>query len=81
VTREVGKCTGCNAPIFWAVTSAGKRIPVDVTPVRGGNIRIFESPTTGVATALYQPKPAPEEESYVSHFATCPEAASFRRRR
>jgi hypothetical protein len=26
---EAGTCRGCNAPIYWVVTAAGKRAPLD----------------------------------------------------
>lgn len=32
------RCSSCNAEIWWAVTPAGKRMPVDVQPVEGGNV-------------------------------------------
>jgi ferredoxin len=41
-------CRGCDRTVFWIVTEAGRKMPVD--------------------------------PDGISHFATCPEAASFRRR-
>lgn len=36
--RADGNCSSCNAPIRWAITQAGKRMPLNPSPVQGGNV-------------------------------------------
>ena len=67
-------CSKCPAPIAWAFTANGKRMPLDAEPVAGGNIEIKD----GVAQYV---KPEPGVRRYVSHFVTCPAAAQFRKAR
>ncbi len=35
------RCHACRAPIVWALTEAGRRMPVDVDPVDGGELELF----------------------------------------
>jgi hypothetical protein len=78
----VARCRACDALIIWAVTSAGKAIPVDVVPVANGNIVLYPaSPKDGKPKplALVTSKPATGDgHRYVAHFSTCPKAAEFR---
>ncbi|MFD3431133.1 hypothetical protein [Nocardia fluminea] len=71
------RCRSCSAPIAWRRTAEGKRIPLDPEPVAGGNLMI-----AGNGTALVVgPTASPAINSdirYVSHFATCPNADSWR---
>jgi hypothetical protein len=65
-------------PIRWVKTPAGKMMPLDEKPVLDGNLVVID----GVATA------GGDQESilygdgfrYVSHFATCAQAAQHRRK-
>lgn len=64
-------CKGCGAPIVWAVTSEGKRIPVDVRPPV---YAVTEEPDGSVRAV----RVAREGVKFgVSHFATCPKASDF----
>lgn len=38
---KAAHCRSCGAAVIWAETEKGKRIPVDPTPVEGGNIRFI----------------------------------------
>ncbi|PKV80871.1 hypothetical protein [Nocardia fluminea] len=70
-------CRSCSQPIAWYRTPAWKRIPLDLAPSRGGNIVI----DGGVAVALSADALADSDPSvprYLSHFATCPDAKSWR---
>jgi hypothetical protein len=81
----VSACRSCGAPIWWAFTGAGKRIPVDVEPTPDGNLFAVgdgigdgETPVVAVITSSRQP--FPDALRYTSHFATCPNASAHRRR-
>lgn len=77
-------CRSCGAPIRWAVTATGKRIPLDPEPVDGGNVLLHEPIDGGESIATVVGKaPAPslfgdDAPRYVSHFATCPNADQHR---
>lgn len=77
-------CRGCGARIRWAVTEAGKRIPLDPEPRPDGNVHVYD----GVAYVLdldglplHDHRAHGDHRLYVSHFATCPQAASFRKKK
>lgn len=57
-TLRQSVCRSCNAPIFWMVTKADKKMPLDIRSQR------------------LEPN---GERSYLSHFATCPQANQHRR--
>lgn len=67
----VGRCASCDAPVFFVRTTKGKTMPVEPTLATDGNIEIRD----GVAHVV-----APGQGAYVSHFASCPHAAAWRRR-
>ncbi len=68
IILDVSDCRSCGAPIFWAITPSGKRIPLDAEPVEQRGLFVFDN---GYA------KPPPVV--YQSHFATCPDADSWRK--
>lgn len=70
-------CRSCGASVRWAVTSANKKMPVDVAPVVDGNLVIErEGPTPEVRYLAADEET--EKDRYVSHFATCPQAKEWR---
>jgi hypothetical protein len=81
-------CGSCGAPIRWAVTVNGKRMPVDDQPVPDGNL-VLSDPTPGAyaPTAAHYVQPdqltlfGDEPPRFTSHFATCPNADQHRRTR
>ena len=81
--RKVDRCKACEAPIVWAVTKAGKRMPVDVTPTEDGNVLLFPMADRQVLAIVFSldEARAKSRERFKSHFATCVEAARFRRDR
>jgi hypothetical protein len=64
------KCRGCGADIVWTVTEAGKRMPIDPKPEK----RLVLMRRDGIENPI-----AMARDTYMSHFATCPKAADFRR--
>lgn len=79
------KCRSCGAAITWARTSAGRSMPIDAEPCADGNIVLSEpvdpdAPVIAmILTAEQVRQPSLGEPRYVSHFATCPNAARHRR--
>jgi hypothetical protein len=88
-------CASCKAPIVWAVTEHGKRMPVDAEPTITGNIVLSHRRAGEPPIALHQPMNALERLAaahdcsphdgplrlFTSHFATCPYADQHRRER
>lgn len=73
------RCDSCSAPIIWAFTERGKKIPLDPDPDPKGNMVLDNNADDGTVIAVY----AKEEDSrarYVSHFATCPDAGMWRKK-
>lgn len=82
----MAECGSCHAEIEWVVTESGARMPLDVASVEGGNLTFTGRTVNGGREVRYMKRqgreggllaePAP---TYVSHFATCPDAAQYRR--
>ena len=73
-------CAKCKKPILWARTKRGANLPLDPEPHAKGNILLVREINKATATVL--PKEAiakTSEPLYISHFATCPFAAAFRK--
>jgi hypothetical protein len=70
------RCRSCNAPIKWAYTIKGKRIPLDPNPSPEGNIELIN----GIAEVV-GPSDNPADIRHISHFATCPNANKHRRKK
>lgn len=75
------RCRSCNQPVIWALTTANqKRMPVDPTPVLGGNVVLTSGPTARVLTAEEtERRRALGSTAWTSHFTTCPQAKSWSR--
>lgn len=76
----MARCKSCGARITWLETAGGKKIPVDEDPDPGGNIVVI----SGTIARVYRDAKTAQEgwpgkPRYLSHFATCPQAASWRR--
>lgn len=74
-------CNSCHAPVIWAETRTGKRMPVDTRPHPDGNVRIVAHPSGVQMAEVLGPLEvaAAEQPLHRSHFATCPNAAQHRR--
>jgi hypothetical protein len=84
----VSACRSCRAEIWWAETLAGKRIPVDAEPAPDGNVVLLREghgeapPVVRVTSQAQADTLIPDVGTrYVSHYATCPQAAEWRKRR
>lgn len=62
------RCKGCGAPILWGVTAMGRPIPLDPPEKR---FTVLHEAEDGTLEVQYQ-------DTYQTHFATCPDADSFR---
>lgn len=71
------RCRSCGAPIFWVLTSNGKRMPIDAEPVEviaAGRYAVsWPSEPQTAPLAIHSPA------IHLTHFATCPNAAHHRR--
>lgn len=65
----MSKCRGCSAPIVWAETEQGKRMPLDATPLKRA-VRVPSDRGEMVVRI---------EDTWTPHWATCPVASSFKR--
>jgi hypothetical protein len=81
----MSECRSCRAPIIWAATEKGGRMPLDAGPYDGDDPRglfVFRHDGLGRVFAMAVPPDAfPGEPVYRSHFATCPHANQHRRKR
>lgn len=71
-------CRSCHAPIWWLVTEAGKRMPVNPTPDPSGNLAVKGCGFLGFRVLKADEDLAAGETRHVSHFATCPSADKHR---
>lgn len=72
---SAGTCRSCHARILWAWTSSGKRMPVDIEPVEGGNVLVVPSNGDKLEAHVFT---ADGRRAWTSHFATCPNAVLHR---
>lgn len=66
-----GRCASCQAPIVWAWTETGRRIPLDAATEKRFVVTL---------DARGEPQ-ARMRATYVAHFASCPNADQHRRPR
>lgn len=70
-------CRSCGAGIRWALTESGKRMPLDLKPVDGGNVQLVHHDGTTTARVVAA---KPGVRLYRSHFSSCPNANQHRRK-
>lgn len=66
------KCSSCGAEIVWCKTLAGKSSPMQADP--SGTWIIVDG-------VMHKRGPYDQAPFYVSHFALCPQARSWRKRK
>lgn len=74
---DIYDCRSCGAPMRWAVTTAGKRMPLDPQPSDRGNVHVDDDGTATVLGPLEVQ--AHDGPLYVPHFATCDDPDRFRK--
>lgn len=67
--RGTSKCRLCGKGIFWIRLSSGKLMPYDIEPL--------EDVTEGTMPQIFTDE---KGKMHVTHFATCPNADTHRRR-
>jgi len=79
---DIANCRTCQAPIIWATSSGGKRMPVDAEPVPDGNVELTLQPGAfvGPVAAVLTGPSLFEKPLRTAHFTTCPDAEQWRRR-
>lgn len=74
----MSRCRSCGAEIIWILTAAGKKMPCNPEPVtftRAGGPDTFVLASGKVERGRRGSGP---QTGFISHFATCPEAALHR---
>lgn len=77
-------CRSCRAPVVWAVAETGRRMPFDPDPRPDGEWRLAASPAGRLPRAVHVPearRAALAGELLAPHWASCPDADRWRRRR
>ncbi len=81
----IEECRSCRSQVFWAVTSKGASMPVDVSPVADGDMIIDGE--ARASSGVMRPRvlvlsggdvPLDDPPRFVSHFVTCPHATGWR---
>jgi hypothetical protein len=78
-------CAECLAPLVWATTERGQRMPVNANQDITGNLVLcYEVDALERPASAQLVVAAPVDyrgPRWLSHFATCPKASTFRRTR
>ena len=82
----MSRCRSCGAEIIWIKMQSGKAMPVDAKKVpywrKAGAAGKAVTPEGEVVSCDFTGDPGTDPEmGYISHFSTCPNAASHRRKR
>lgn len=80
---KVSRCRSCHARIFWAVTMAGKTMPVDADPPPEGNVVIeaWDDDTRAPIVRARDLMFDGHKTRYRSHSATCPDSDQHRKKK
>ena len=73
-----GTCRSCGAIIVWPITDSGRKMPVDSEPHPGGNLTVWAQGDVWRVSVIQGNWEGPR---YRPHFATCPDAQSWRQPR
>lgn len=69
-------CRSCGSLVVWAMTDSGRWMPVDRLPDERGTLRLW----TDAYNNLHVQHDALAPRRHRPHFATCPDAESWRKR-
>lgn len=76
------KCRSCEAEILWVKTQAGKNMPCDPTELGHDEMENGDVLVTldGYVRKVDKSQSLPNVKGYVSHFSTCKDADSWRKK-
>lgn len=77
MSAQLSQCRSCGASIVWAITSSGKAMPVDAAPSENGTLVLTLVGGEQHVRVVPSDDPRPR---FRAHFATCPDAESWRHR-
>jgi hypothetical protein len=82
-TFKVDTCGSCHRPIIWAMTINAKPMPVDAEPpLSGGNVELeWRAGGSPIARVLPVAKQFGKHDLRLPHHATCPQGATWRKRK
>ena len=73
------ECRSCHAPIIWTWTDKGGKAPMDAQPSPAGTFSIGWTTDHPGPHSWYVPADLRNGELlHTNHFATCPDAESYR---
>ena len=80
------KCRSCGADIIWTITKTGRKMPCNAEPIffdlanmNDEGTKTFVKDDGTIAIGIENP--GGQEVGYISHFATCPEADKWRKKK
>lgn len=78
---QVSACSAasCGAPIIWAHTEKGSRMPLDAQPSPAGSVLLYGSPEHPRSRVVPRAERADRTDLRLSHWATCTKPQEFRR--
>ena len=80
-TSTIEACRSCSAPVIWCTTKLGKSMPVDLDPTAGGNLSVERrGGRTPLVHVVANHLTLGRDDLHTSHFVTCPQAKTWRRR-
>lgn len=74
-------CKACDAEIRFAKTESGKTMPVDAASSTDGTLVLFHDEHGALCVRMAIPPADQLRPRHKAHFATCPQAGSFRKDR
>ncbi len=74
-------CRSCRAPILWAITNAGRRMPLNAQPDPDGLLITWTNNSGELRVSALATGETTGRPHYTSHFATCSSADAHRRPR
>lgn len=79
--KQPSLCRSCKAEMYWCITPDGKNMPVNAKPDPVGGFVVTQKSDGKLYAEPYYPAQHPSRNRFTSHFATCPDAGSWRSNR
>lgn len=65
-------CPGCTAPIFWAMSAKGKKMPMDSVPAANGSFQLKDRSGENPLAIYVREEDREGKRLYTCHYGTCP---------